>query len=569
MAKRDARTLNAKSNSLGISKFLSMESVVRGLAADVIHTVQSGSADLDLANLYLKLLGLGFPKLTFRQGEKKSVPVAGPLVFVANYPLGALEVIALYHLLSSVRSDLKVVNCSVTEGLDVLFDVTFDAKREPSSEEGRADIEQHLQSGGALLVFPAVRISRLEIANLKDGRWRTSFIDYAENSRATILPVYMDIRYFLRFYSIALATRPVSRIPWLRRAVRPESTTLSLRLGAPITHACYQRIALAKQAKAKLFRKELYRTARGKSSLFKNAQHIDGPQDKAVLERELDDCELLGQSSDGMKIYLYNCREDDAIIYEIGRLREESFRMIGEGTGEASDIDVFDRHYFHIILWDPNGREIAGAYRLKPTADTDITAQENLYTQTLFDYLPNATTILCQGLELGRSFVQPKYWGSRSLDYLWVGIAAFLRNRPQFRYLLGAVSISDTFSKEAKDMMVYYYQQYYGASDSIVSCQRPYVIDSESLAGLQAFFNGLNAKEGFVALKQRLAQMSFGVPVLYKQYTGLCDEGGVLFHGFNVDPDFNDCIDGLVVVDIDRLLPNKRKRYGLLDYRVE
>ncbi len=529
-------------------------------ASDVVN----GAEDL-----YLRILNLGFPQLTFRQGEKKSIPATGPLIFVSNYPLGALEVVTLFHMLSSVRKDLKVLSRAITEGVDAFDGITLCSADYNDEAERCYEVDSHLRAGGALLMFPATSISRLELKGPKDGRWQTDFIDYAEKSRATIIPVYLDIRHLLRFYSRAMAARPVSRVPWLGRSVRPTGSKLPLRLGLPVTHSCYQPITLSKQAKAKLFRKELYRTARGKSSLFKSVQHIEAPQDKLVLERALASCELLGESSDGMRIYLYDCRETDAVMYEIGRLREESFRMIGEGTGEASDIDAFDRDYFHIVLWDPAGREIAGAYRLKPTGGVGANGLGALYTQTLFDYSTGASAVLDQGLELGRSFVQPKYWGSRSLDYLWVGIAAFLRNRPQFRYLLGAVSISDTYSSEAKDLLVYYYQRYYGSPAPIVSCRRPYVIDSELVPGLKAFFGDLSAKEAFVALKQRLAQMSFGVPILYKQYTALCNEGGVLFHGFNVDPDFNDCIDGLVVVDINRLLPSKRKRYGLLDYFVE
>ena len=162
-----------------------------------------------------------------------------------------------------------------------------------------------------------------------------------------------------------------------------------------------------------------------------------------------------------------------------------------------------------------------------------------------------------KGLELGRSFVQPRYWGKRSLDYLWYGIGAFLQRHPDYRYLFGPVSLSDTYPKAAKDLLVQFYRLYFTHTDTIATSKTPY-----HLAGdLPQTFSGGDYKKDFTLLKHLLANMGVAVPTLYKQYTETYDDGGIHFLDFNIDADFGDCIDGLVLADIHKLKAKKKARY--------
>jgi len=269
-------------------------------------------------------------------------------------------------------------------------------------------------------------------------------------------------------------------------------------------------------------------------------------------------CEHLGHTSDGKSIYLYQHVSCSPIMREIGRLREIAFRAVGEGTNKRRDIDLFDSHYYHLILWDEEDLEIVGAYRF---GDAEVLTQPDhptgLYTATLFDYHQNDSEMFKQGLELGRSFVQPRYWGKRSLDYLWFGIGAFLNRYPKYRYLFGAVTLSNAYPQPAKDLIVQFYSTYFPPKFAEVECKLPYELGPNSLHT----FNGDDYKNEFKQLKHLLANMGVNVPTLYKQYSEISTEGGVAFLGFNVDPDFNDCIDGLVVVDMHTLTEKKRKRY--------
>ena len=246
---------------------------------------------------------------------------------------------------------------------------------------------------------------------------------------------------------------------------------------------------------------------------------------------------------------------------EVGRLREVSFRCVGEGTGEKQDIDRYDAHYRHLILWDEEDLEIVGAYRLAEAWRMSNSEDDQLYSSTLFNYSPAMQQFFEQGIELGRSFVQPRYWGKRSLDYLWYGIGAYLKRHPEVRYMFGPVSLSNSYPQHAKDLLVYFYTLYFPDQDKLGRSFTPYSIKPEAEKAISILFTGEDYKEDFKTLKQQMDFVNCAVPTLYKQYADVCEEGGVRFLDFGVDADFNFCVDGLVLVDMDYLKEKKRNRY--------
>lgn len=234
---------------------------------------------------------------------------------------------------------------------------------------------------------------------------------------------------------------------------------------------------------------------------------------------------------------------------------------MGEGTGKSKDVDQFDQHYRHLVLWDEEDGEIAGAYRLGESWRWTAGIQPNLYCSTLFDWSDDMARFWSEGLELGRSFVQPRYWGMRSLDYLWQGIGAYVRHHPEVRYLYGPVSLSATIPKRARDMLVWHYGQHYPDPDGLAQAKTPYVIDQTTKTVLAELMPGHNREQDFSVLRSQLDFIGVRVPTLYKQYTDAFEKSGLRFCAFNVDATFKNCIDGLIIGDLTKLTAKKRKRY--------
>jgi len=289
---------------------------------------------------------------------------------------------------------------------------------------------------------------------------------------------------------------------------------------------------------------------------------VGRPENRKRLQRELDNQRRLGSTGDGKSIYLVHLDDDCSLRREIGRLRELSFRRVGEGTGKAYDLDEYDAWYEHLLLWDQEAREIVGAYRVAE-ADSLIRRRglEALYAASLFDFDARFEPFFERGVELGRSFVQPRYWGSRGLDCLWYGIGAYLMDRPQARFLFGPVSISAQLPEKARHMLVYFFRRHFGAQAGIVSARRPLRLNEADHRRHRELFEGNDYQADLKTLKRELADLGVSIPVLYKQYADLCERDGVGFFDFSVDPDFGHCIDGFIMLDLAYLKARKRERY--------
>ncbi len=423
-------------------------------------------------------------------------------------------------------------------------------------------IHQHLLEDKAIIVFPAGEVSRLRPNGVRDPKWHSGFLRFAQTTKAPIIPVYIHAKNSATFYGVSMMYKPASTLLLVNEMFKQQQKDIPMRIGRQIAYDSYSSNQLDLKTKTKLFKKHLYRIKSNKPDIFQTQSPIAPAENRKVLKAAIKQCEYLGETADGKVIYLHRATESDAIMREVGVLREIAFRMVGEGSNLRHDIDKYDQHYLHLILWDNEELEIVGAYRL---ADTNKIMQSpgitGLYSHTLFDYSDNMAPYLAQGLELGRSFVQPKYWGKRSLDYLWYGIGAFMKKYPHYRYLFGPVSISAALPHSAKELLVYFYQLYFGGERAMAPSRSPFIFNQPMIKQLQAQFSGDDYASDFTKLKHMLANMGTSIPTLYKQYSELTEDGGVTFIDFGVDKDFNDCIDGLVLVDINLLKAKKRKRY--------
>lgn len=495
--------------------------------------------------------------------DRMNIPSTGRVIIVANHPLGALDGLALLKLVGEVRRDVKIIANDVlnhVEQLNSLF-LPVDNLGKNTRKRDIQRIVDSLQNEEAVIVFPAGEVSRAGMTGIKDGKWNSGFLLFARKANAPILPVFVGGKNSSLFYGMSYLNKSLSGLLLAREMFNKKSVTLPIRIGEAIPYSQIDALPVNSTEKVKLLRKHLYRIAKRKSPLFKTEKTIAHPQDRKVIKKELKQAELLGETADGKKIYLFDYQADSAVMQEVGRLREISFRCVGEGTGEKKDLDQYDAYYRHLILWDEEDLEIVGAYRLAEASKLIHDEHSPLYSASLFQYTNTMTPYFSQGIELGRSFIQPKYWGKRSLDYLWYGIGAYLKKHPDVRYLFGPVSLSNTYPAPAKDMLVWFYQHYFEDAELLAKANAPYRLTSESAEHMQAAFSGTDYKADFRVLKEKLDFLGVSVPTLFKQYSELCTDGGVRFLDFGVDAAFNYCIDGLVLVDLTYVKENKYQRY--------
>lgn len=495
--------------------------------------------------------------------DRMNIPSTGRVLIVANHPLGALDGLALLKLIGEIRRDVKIIANDMLMHFEPLSGLILPVDNMGKSTRKRdiSRIVESLQNEEAVIVFPAGEVSRASLTGIKDGKWNSGFIHFARKANAPILPIFMGGKNSSLFYGISCLNRNLATLLLAREMFNQQATVLPVRVGEPIPFNQLDSLPVSNQEKARLLKKHLYRIARNGRPLFITERTITHPQDRQALKQELRDAQLLGETGDGKKIYLFDYQPDSAVMQEVGRLREVSFRCVGEGTGEKHDLDSYDPYYRHLILWDDEQLEIAGAYRIGEAAKLYGDPDSPLYSSTLFRYNPSMSLYFEQGIELGRSFIQPRYWGKRSLDYLWFGIGAYLRQHPEIRYMFGPVSLSNTYPKRAKDLLVWFYRHYFSDAEQLARSFSPYTLDAESEQNIAALFCGADYRENFRILKEQLAFLGVSVPTLYKQYSEVCEPGGVRFLDFGVDASFNYCVDGLVLVDMNFLKEKKRKRY--------
>lgn len=293
---------------------------------------------------------------------------------------------------------------------------------------------------------------------------------------------------------------------------------------------------------------------------------IASPVARELLTTEFLKCELMFDSSperDGKGLRVYRAVGADIpnLMLEIGRLREETFRTVGEGTGLERDMDHFDAYYDHFIGWDKGKQEITGAYRI---GRVDVILKNHgpkgLYTNTLFNLDSLLSADFREGtLEAGRSFVRPEYQRGPSLLVIWMAFARFIMAHPQYRSMMGPVSISNEFQENSKHLMVSYLMEHYAheKSDQVTSLNPPIFDSSLSPEDLTSLINAsmdLTALQEFVRTAENNPRAQ--IPQLIKLYLEL----GVRFLAFNKDAEFN-TIDGLIWLDICQVPESVGQRY--------
>jgi putative hemolysin len=510
------------------------------------------------------------------ENDLRHIPRKGPAVLVVNHPFGILEGAVLTTILPAIRSDVKFLANGVLAAIPELrslvipVDPMGGAEAMRSNRSGVRATLKFLAAGGLLVVFPAGEVSHFQWKerSVADPPWspavaRILAIAGRHAAGLTVIPAYVSGANSTLFQAAGLLHPRLRTALLARELLNKRRAQIDMRIGSGIavekllaipTHE--ERTQYLRWRTYLLASRQEYkaRTARPLTRRDRTARlaPIAPAGDARALEHEvgaLPPTSLLARSGD-LSAYLARPSEIPAVLTEIGRLREITFRATGEGTGKMVDIDEFDRHYLHLFVWSEARREVVGAYRMGGTDRVP-----GLYTATLFDYGPEFLERMGPALELGRSFVRTEYQrGFAPLLLLWKGIGKHVARNPRYRILLGPVSISNQYQSISRELMVSFLERHASLRDwvGLVSTRNAFRPSRRAVVPQSGF-----DIEDLSAVVSDIEPARTGVPVLLRQYLKL---GGKLL-GFNVDPKFSNALDGLILVDLTRTEPKLLERY--------
>ncbi|MGO9011572.1 MAG: lysophospholipid acyltransferase family protein [Bryobacteraceae bacterium] len=503
--------------------------------------------------------------------ELDRIPRSGPLLIVANHPFGLLEGAILASALPPVRADVRILASSLLAGVAELrqwciFVNPFGA-RGAVGANARALLEAAawLRSGGALVVFPAGEVAHFDWkrGTLADPDWNPALARIAQKTDATAVPIFFAGANSVGF-QLAGVLHPGLRTASLpRELLNKRGRRIRMRIGRPVTPATLHSFENAREAIEYLrcrtyllddnpaaatgTERALHRFAlpAKRQAPVAAARGTDGlAAEIAALPPESKLCE-----NAKFAVYLAGETAMPGVVAEIGRLREVAFRRVGEGTGRAVDLDRFDHHYLHLVLWHKGDGRVAGAYRLGPTPDIlPVHGTRGLYTSTLFRFRKDLFERIGPAIELGRSFVRPEYQRQIApLLLLWKGIARYVASRPECAVLFGGVSISNQYHAVSRHLMVRFLEaRRAGDLAGLVTPRRPYRSSQRQFRRTGMVSHVPTNIEQLSGLVADLERDGKGVPILLRQYL---KTGGKLL-AFNVDRGFSHVLDALIMVDL-------------------
>jgi len=520
--------------------------------------------------------------LEVQASDLERIPKKGPLVAVANHPFGMLDGAALGVLLSRVRPDVKVMTNSLLEGIPELraHCIFVDPFHAESSAQRNLKALKHaiewLREGGALAVFPAGEVSQWNVlqGQVTDPAWNHVAARLVCKTEASALPVYFCGHNSVTFQLLGLINPHLRTVLLLQEFLQRRGSRVKVRVGTPLPAELIAGVESEEKATEYLRRRTYLLSQRGRKRLSlpskvrsawpRKAQDLIAPAvPQSFIVRDIKALpagRLLTESAE-FAVYAARAPELPHLLEELGRLREITFRAAGEGTGRRADLDQFDAYYWHLLLWNKQKQELAGAYRAGST-DEIIRSHgiRGLYTHTVFRYDEQLFLKIGSALELGRSFVRVEYQRQYApLLLLWKGIARFVAAHPETPVLFGAVSISNEYSRVSREMIVRYFEQREDGREfaGLIHPRTPFRVPKLRPWDCRAVCTALRDLDELAESISDVEVDGKGVPILIKQYAKV---GGKLV-GFNLDRKFSDVVDGLVIVDLRETEPQVLERY--------
>lgn len=520
---------------------------------------------LEFIDELIKILNINF--LYDTEELQKRVPKTGPAVVVSNHPFGGLESLLLIKILSQVRSDIQIISTQLLQKIDPISEYfleedTFQKKGDKSNMlTGSEKASAHLEKGGILCVFPAGDVSEFDAYKvLSDKQWQYSTLKFIKQQKVPVVPIHFQGNNSRLFYLMGNVFPALQNVKLPTEILYQHKKPVKIRIGNPIPVAEQDKFTDIYQYGRYLRAKTYLLCSKIEVKRFfnyslKRQQRIEPVADPVSHEKVLEELKTLNAEYllFRLKSYTVYCAPSKRIpniLLEIGRLREITFRQVGEGTNRSIDLDEFDLYYHQMFIWDEETQMIAGAYRIGKGAD--ILHQygvRGFYVQSLFKIKDDLQDMLRQTMELGRSFVVKEYQRKpMPLFLLWKGILYFTLKNPEYRYLMGPVSVSDDYSTTSKEMIIKFIMMHHfdWRLAKSITPRNSYKFKTEDQnlnVIMQTMDNDINSLDKLIG---DVDESNSGLPVLLKKYIKL----NAKIIGFNVDPKFNYCLDGLIVLDL-------------------
>jgi putative hemolysin len=529
-----------------------------------LYTELTNEHGLGFIDKLIKALEL---KYEFDEAQLAKIPANDPFIIVSNHPYGGLDGILLIKIITQVRPDFKILAnpfLQKIEPLQPFFVTAHPFEDEHTDIEGLENATAHLNEGCALGIFPAGEASGYDqYYNIADKEWQSSVIKLIQKAEVPVVPVYFSGSNSRIFNLLGMINPKLKMAKLPSELFHKKRKEVNVRIGSLIRKneiAAFTDIyQLGRYLRARTYVLGAYKNLEVrkffKTKPFKRKDNIEEIIERTNNELLLKELEIIKENHKlfSVKNYSVFCAPTKLIpniLNEIGRLREITFREVGEGTNRAIDIDEYDLYYNQMFIWDDDKNCIVGAYRLG--SGHDILQQYGIhgfYISSLFRIKNAMKPVLDQSLELGRSFVVPEYQRKPlPLFMLWKGILYFLLKNPEYRYLIGPVSISNNYSTFSKDSIIRFITENY-FNRSMAKHIKPlksyrFVSENDDINLLLE--NAGNDLNKFDKIIGDIDKVNNGIPVLLKKYLSL----NAKILAFNVDPNFNNCLDGLIILDI-------------------
>ncbi|HAT67058.1 MAG TPA: glycerol acyltransferase [Flavobacteriaceae bacterium] len=524
--------------------------------------------DLEFINALLDEFEIRFE---IPEEDLKRIPKVGPFITISNHPLGGIDGILLLKLLVENRPDFKIIANFLLHRIEPLkpyvmpvnpFESHKDVK---SSFSGFKNALQHLKEGNSLGIFPAGEVSTYRDGKLLvDKPWEVAAMKLVKKAEVPVVPIYFHAKNSKLFYRLAKLNDTLRTAKLPSELLTQKERVIKVRIGNPISIAD-QKEHESLEAFTEFLRKKTYVLANPfqKKTLLENIpktlkipkppKKIAGPIPMEAMKEEVDTLRLADKRllvSKNYEVFLAQAQLIPNILQEIGRLREITFREVGEGTNQATDLDKFDSYYHHMFLWDNETNQIAGAYRMG--LGSKIFAQygiDGFYLQDLFRFEPELYDMMSKSIEMGRAFIIKEYQQRpMPLFLLWKGIVHTTLRYPEHKFLIGGVSISNKFSEFSKSLMIEfmksnYYDPYIA---QYINPKKEFKVKLKD-ADKDFIFDETEADlNKFDKLIDEVEPGSLRLPVLIKKYI----KQNAKVVAFNVDPLFNNAVDGLMYIRI-------------------